>query len=574
MKQRYIKICALLMSAAITAGSFSACGSKETETMGAADKLTAAPSTTTAETSLSSQAEPGSAVTSPVPETTTTAADPAANEISRDNKVYEGAEACMDTEAAAPMMVYPDVNTEEYTVLGENGMINTRNQPVSTFSTDVDTASYANTRRLLKACSFVPESAVRAEEFINYFSYDYAQPEGDAPIALTTELSDCPWNDKAKLLMVGVQAQEQKLEKRLPMNIVLLIDVSGSMASIDKLPLVKQSVKMLTERLDENDRISIVTYSGAEKVVLDSAKGTDRELVERSLDELTAYGGTAGEAGINMAYALAEKNFIEGGNNRIVMATDGDLNVGLSSVEELTELIEKKREGGVFLSVLGFGTGNLKDNRLEALADNGNGNYSYIDCIEEAEKVLGTELASTLVTVAKDVKAQVEFDPAAVESYRLVGYENRMLSEEDFTDDTKDAGDMGAGHSSTALYEVILTDGGMESDKSDALMTVKLRYKLPDSDTSSEIASTVRSGDYRSQPSPNLAFASAAAEFAMYLRGSEFSTLTPAQIKESVNSSGIITDKYREGFVELLTLAESIYKYRPDDRPVDIIEIE
>ncbi|SDB52189.1 Ca-activated chloride channel family protein [Ruminococcaceae bacterium FB2012] len=475
-------------------------------------------------------------------------------------------------------MALQEADAEEYSQPEENGFKLVSAEPVSTFSTDVDTASYANARRMLTKGQRVYPESVRAEEFINYFSYDYKQPEGDCPIALTTELSDCPWNENSKLLLVGVQAKDIKQETRPAMNLVLLVDVSGSMSSKDKLPLMVSSFKMLAKNLDANDRISIVTYSGEEKTVLDSATGAEYDKIAAALDSLEASGCTAGEAGINMAYALAEKNFIKGGNNRIVMATDGDLNVGVSSAEELTALVEKKREGGVFLSVLGFGTGNLKDSRLEALADNGNGNYSYIDCEREAKKVLVSELNGTLYTVAKDVKAQIEFDPSAVEAYRLVGYENRALTAEDFTDDKKDAGDMGAGHSSTALYEIVPVngvlgsqgagflelqgrdEGAAENTQADKLLTVKLRYKQPDGDTSEEITAPVAAADYVQKAPANLAFASCAAEFAMFLRQSEYSSLTLDMIKFQLTDN-LLTDEYRREFKDMISMAEQNYTY-------------
>lgn len=467
----------------------------------------------------------------------------------------------------------PGFDGEEYKQLDENGYTFVKDAPLSTFSTDVDTASYANARRMLTMGWQVNRDSVRAEEFINYFSYDYEKPDAEHPIAVTTELSECPWNSKAKLLLVGVQAKDIERETRAPLNLVLLIDVSGSMRGDDRLPLVKQAVKKLAESLNANDRVSIVTYSGEEKIVLEGAAGSDYDKIAAAVDSLEAEGCTAGEAGINMAYKLAEDNFIQGGNNRIVMATDGDLNVGISSEEELKALVEKKREGGVFLSVLGFGAGNLKDARLEALADNGNGNYSYIDSEREAKKVLLSELNATLITVAKDVKAQIEFNPANVEAYRLVGYENRLLADEDFTDDTKDAGEMGAGHSSTALYEIIPVKGvlgsaglGGSSDDEpepatadpEELLSVKLRYKLPDGDTSTELSKPVMVKDYTAKAGANLAFASCAAEYAMYLRGSQYSKLTPADISKQLTED-LLTDEYRQEFAELLKMAKELY---------------
>ncbi len=480
-----------------------------------------------------------------------------------------------DVIAAEPSAAAEEFSAEEYKQLEENGWSFVKEAPLSTFSTDVDTASYANARRMLTQGVAVTPESVRAEEFINYFRYSYPQPEGEHPISLTTELSDCPWNKDSKLMLVGVQAKEIKQDTRPPMNIVLLIDVSGSMQSEDKLPLAKKAFTQLAENLTENDRISIVVYSGEERIVLEGATGKDYDLIAASISSLEAGGSTAGEAGINMAYSLAEEYYIKGGNNRIVMATDGDLNVGISSAEELTALVEKKREGGVYLSVLGFGTGNLKDARLEALADNGNGNYSYIDSEQEARKVLLEEFNSTLYTVAKDVKAQVEFNPANVAAYRLVGYENRLLADEDFTNDQKDAGDMGAGHSATALYEIIPAKGVLGSTGTseielkyqpseestqeqqgvltDELLTVKLRYKLPDGDTSTELSAPVLVENYTEKAPANLAFASCAAEFAMLLRGSEYSSVTAEGILEQLTDD-LLTDDYRREFRSLVEL--------------------
>ena len=479
-------------------------------------------------------------------------------------------------------------NAEEYAKYTENGYKLVADYPLSTFSTDVDTASYANIRRMLLNGETVNPDAVRTEEFINYFNYDYPQPSGEDPVSITTELSDCPWNSESKLMLVGLKAEDIEVTERPPMNLVFLIDVSGSMMDQNKLPLVQQAFAMLAENLDKNDRISIVTYAGEDKVVLEGETGDNYTKITDALDSLEAGGSTAGEAGINRAYNIAEEYFIEGGNNRIILATDGDLNVGVSSAEELTALVEKKREGGVYLSVHGFGTGNLKDDRLEALADNGNGNYSYIDSLSEAEKVLVAEMSGTLYTVAKDVKIQVEFNPLNVAAYRLVGYENRLLEDEDFTDDKKDAGDMGAGHSVTALYEIIPVKGVLGSSGSSGielkyqkntssaevkdtkesgaeinqsgelqkeLLTVKLRYKSPEKNDSREIQNAVRVDSYTEEMPSNLAFAACAAEFAMYLKGSEYSDIKPNEILDTLNKYDLITDKYREEFADLAARA-------------------
>ncbi|MDE7288609.1 MAG: VWA domain-containing protein [Oscillospiraceae bacterium] len=465
-------------------------------------------------------------------------------------------------------------NTEEYNSTTENGFKSAANNPLSTFSIDVDTASYSNVRRMIEYGSNIDPNAVRVEEFINYFSYDYSEPTTDDPFSVTTELSDCPWNDDAKLLLVGLKAQDIDMSEREPLNLVFLIDVSGSMFSEDKLPLVQKSFTMLTESLGEDDRISIVTYAGEDKVVLKGTSGADKEKIIEAINSLEASGSTYGEAGINRAYELAEKYFIDGGNNRVILATDGDLNVGVSSQEELKKLIEKKRESGVFLSVLGFGTGNYKDARMEALADSGNGNYSYIDSELEAKKVLVEEMAGTLYTVAKDVKIQVEFNPANVKGYRLVGYENRALADRDFADDTKDAGEIGAGHTVTALYELILNDGSAynpdlkyqqndveetqpvsfnNSEYSDELLTVSLRYKQPDGDSSKLLSVPVTKDVYTAKMPTNMTFAAAAAEFGMVLRNSAYKgSASCKQILDIVEDYNYRNDEYKSEFVYLV----------------------
>lgn len=475
-----------------------------------------------------------------------------------------GAGAWIDPNATYSFQEY--FNTEEYNSIVESGYKSVAANPLSTFSIDVDTASYANVRRMIQEGGYVNPDAVRVEEFINYFDYSYPQPAADDPFSVTTELSDCPWNDETKLLLVGLKAEDIQREEREPLNLVFLIDVSGSMFSDDKLPLVQKAFSMLTDTLTEDDRISIVTYAGEESVVLKGTSGADKEKIKEAINSLEAGGSTYGEAGINRAYELAEKYFIKNGNNRVLLATDGDLNVGLSSQEELTELIEEKRESGVFLSVLGFGTGNVKDNRMEALADHGNGNYSYIDSETEAKKVLVEEMSGTLYTVAKDVKIQVEFNPANVSGYRLIGYENRALADEDFADDTKDAGEIGAGHTVTALYEIVPNSSGtsipeaelkyqqntVTGDK-DELLTVSLRYKQPDGDTSKLLSVPVTMESYSAKMPRNMTFAAAAAEFGMVLRGSEYrGSASCEQILEMLEENGYDKDDYKSEFVYLV----------------------
>ncbi len=455
-------------------------------------------------------------------------------------------------------------NTEEYNKIIENGYKSAVSDPLSTFSVDVDTASYANARRMIQEGGYVDPNAVRIEEFINYFDYSYPEPTTDDPFSVTTELSDCPWNSETKLLLVGLKAEDIKREEREPLNLVFLIDVSGSMFSEDKLPLVQKAFTMLTDTLTEDDRISIVTYAGEEKVVLKGTSGEDKEKIKEAINSLEAGGSTYGEAGINRAYELAEKNFIKNGNNRVILATDGDLNVGVSSEEELTKLIEEKRESGVFLSVLGFGTGNIKDNRMEALADHGNGNYSYIDSETEAKKVLIEEMSGTLYTVAKDVKIQVEFNPVNVSGYRLIGYENRALANEDFEDDTKDAGEIGAGHTVTALYQLVMSGAGIPETElkyqqntatgnSDELLTVSLRYKQPDGDTSKLLAVPVTMESYTEKMPENMTFAAAAAEFGMVLRGSGYrGSASCGQILDLLEDYDYSSDEYKNEFVYLV----------------------
>lgn len=459
-------------------------------------------------------------------------------------------------------------NTEEYNPIIENDFLSAYSNPLSTFSIDVDTASYSNVRRMILDYDYVDPDAVRLEEMINYFKYDYPQPKSNVPFSVTTELSDCPWNEDTKLLLIGLQAKDIDLSDRPKSNIVFLLDVSGSMDEPDKLPLMQKAFAMLTENLTENDRISIVTYAGEDKVVLKGARGDQTQKIVSALMDLSAGGSTAGSAGIKTAYQLAEKYFIEGGNNRVILATDGDLNVGITSEEGLTRLIEQEREKGVFLSVLGFGTGNLKDNKMEALADNGNGNYAYIDSILEAKKVLVEELGGTLFTVAKDVKLQVEFNPNQVKGYRLIGYENRKLNKEDFNDDTKDAGEIGAGHSVTALYEIATWDSSLDvpssklkyqtevkSPKNKEWLTINIRYKDPDGDKSKLLSVPVDGRIYTKKMPENLAFASSVASFGMLLRDSEWKgTATYDKILAQLDELNIQNDEYKLEFATLVKM--------------------
>ena len=482
---------------------------------------------------------------------------------------YESA----DDEAMPPEMNSVDnsdiqQNDEEYNYIKENGYTAVSSAPLSTFSADVDTASYTNVRRMIDDGMDVPPDAVRIEEFINYFDYDYSDPADGEPFAVHTELSDCPWNDETELLMVGINTKgfDAVLDERPAMNLVFLIDVSGSMYDDNKLPLVQKSFSMLTDNLTAADRVSIVTYAGSDEVVLEGADGNDRKKILRAINDLEAGGSTAGAAGISTAYDIAQKYFIDGGNNRVILATDGDLNVGLSSESELTRLIEEKRESGVFLSVLGFGTGNYKDNRLEALADYGNGNYSYIDSEKEAKKVLVDEMSGTLFTVAKDVKFQLEFNPANVKGYRLIGYENRVMAAEDFNDDTKDAGEIGAGHSVTVLYEIVPADSEMELGESelkyasdsegvmgDELLTVNIRYKEPEGSESKLLTYPVNKSLYSDKMSADMNFASCVAEFGMLMRNSRYiGDVTYKDVSAQLSKYDYSDDDYKDEFIYLV----------------------
>lgn len=467
-----------------------------------------------------------------------------------------------------------EFNTEDYSYIEENTFKNPKNNPLSTFSIDVDTASYSNVRRFLMNSEIPPKDAVRIEELINYFNYDYIDPDAEHPFSVNTEIAKCPWNKNNLLVKIGLKGEDIPKENIPSSNLVFLLDVSGSMNAQDKLPLLQSAIKMLANQLTEKDKISIVVYAGASGVVLDSVSGDDKIKIMDAIDSLNAGGSTNGGEGINLAYKIAKQNFIENGNNRIILATDGDFNVGISSNGELTRLIEEKRNEGIFLTVLGFGTGNIKDTTMETLADKGNGNYAYIDSILEAKKVLVEEMGSTLFTIAKDVKIQVEFNPNIIEGYRLVGYENRKLNDEDFNDDTKDAGEMGAGHTVTAFYELIPITSNEEIKNIDDLkyqetvikkndeeiMTVKLRYKDPDKNSSKLLEKIVKTNDIVSNPSEDYMFAVAVTEFGMILRDSKFkgnSTIDDV-ISLAKYNKGNDYSGYRSEFIKLAELYSAI----------------
>ena len=455
----------------------------------------------------------------------------------------------------------------------ENKFLRALSNPLSTFSIDVDTASYTLLRSNINNGARTESTQIRIEEMINYFNYDYAQPKDGNPFSINTEYAPCPWNKDHKIALIGLQGLKIDITEAPSSNLVFLIDVSGSMSDANKLPLLKKSFELLLPELRDQDRIAMVVYAGASGLVLDSTPGNMKREILEALEELSAGGSTAGAEGINLAYQIASENFIEGGNNRVILATDGDFNVGASSDEELVKLIEKKREQGVFLSVLGFGRGNYKDTKMEQLADNGNGNYAYIDTLKEAQKVFVNEFGGTMFTIAKDVKIQVEFNPALVSSYRLIGYENRMLATEDFEDDTKDAGELGSGHTVTALYEIIpakeRTDQTVDdSDKgkyvrttikdvaytSNEVMTIKFRYKKPDENESRLLEHILKLPKGDEKLSDNIVFASAVAEFGLYLRLSAYrGTANIKQVLERARSaSGHDALGYRAEFIELV----------------------
>ncbi|WP_118972481.1 vWA domain-containing protein [Taibaiella koreensis] len=481
-----------------------------------------------------------------------------------------------------PAVEEPEPNTEGYAAIQENSFVTALHQPLSTFSVDVDKASYSNMRRFLNNGRLPPAGAVRIEEMINYFDYDYKKPEDGKPFSVVTEVAGCPWNESHKLVHIGLKGREIEQTGLPPSNLVFLVDVSGSMEAEDKLPLLKRSLLLLVDKLSDEDRVSIVAYAGNAGLVLPSTSGAEKSTIREAIENLEAGGSTAGGAGIVLAYKEARKHFMQQGNNRIIIATDGDFNVGLSSEDELVRLVEKERESGVFLSVLGLGTGNYQDSKMQQLADKGNGNHYYIDGIAEARKVLVKEFSGTLFTIAKDVKIQVEFNPAKVQAYRLIGYENRMLNKEDFNDDKKDAGEIGSGHTVTALYEIIpagVTDDLVKSvdelkyqdepgetkatDHSGELLTIKLRYKAPQSDVSEKIIVPVMDGNESwKSTSDNFRFSAAVAEFGLLLRNSEYKQKASYTqvLAIAKGATGDDENGYRSEFGTLVTKASDLAK--------------
>ena len=472
------------------------------------------------------------------------------------------------------------MNTEEYDRIQENGFKSVADTPLSTFSIDVDPASYSNMRRFINRGELPPADAIRTEELVNYFSYDYPKPTGNDPVKITVEAGTCTWNTAHRLVRIGLKAKEIPTEQLPASNLVFLIDVSGSMWGANRLDLVKSSLKLLVNNLRNKDKVAIVTYAGSAGVKLEATSGGDKQKIREAIDELTAGGSTAGGAGIHLAYQIAKKNFISDGNNRIILCSDGDFNVGVSSAEGLEQLIEKERKSGVHLTVLGYGMGNYKDKKIQVLAEKGNGNHAYIDNLQEANRVLVGEFGATLHTVAKDVKLQVEFNPSQVQAYRLIGYESRLLKDEDFNNDAKDAGDMGAGHTVTAFYEVIPAGvkneyvGKVDDLKyqkkekmtlkptgSDELLTVKLRYKAPDKDVSRkmELPFVDNKGD---SVSSDFRFASAVAMFGQLLRDSDFKGTADYDKVIKLAKQGLNNDErgYRREFSRLVEAAKGLEK--------------
>lgn len=479
-----------------------------------------------------------------------------------------------------------DFNTEDYDAIVENKFLNVTENPLSTFSIDVDAASYSNVRRYLQNNQLPPVGAVRSEELINYFHYEYPQPTGNDPFSINTEMADCPWNKEHKLVLIGLQGKKIPVENLPASNLVFLIDVSGSMQDENKLPLVRASMKMLVDQLREQDKVSMVVYAGSAGLVLSPTSGTDKTKIKEAIDRLEAGGSTAGGAGIQLAYETARKNFMKEGNNRVILCTDGDFNVGVSSDAALEDMIEKERKSGVFLTVLGYGMGNYKDNKMQKLADKGNGNHAYIDGILEAKKVLVNEFGGTLFTIAKDVKLQLEFNPTNVQAYRLIGYENRLLNKEDFNNDQKDAGELGSGHTVTALYEVI--PAGVKNlfeEKVDPLryqkqpatinaatneiLAVKFRYKQPDGDVSKLITHTVQNiSTPWKNATENFRFAASVAQFGMLLNNSSFKQSASYDNVWKLAKDAIGKDKegYRSEFLKLIRTAQSLAK---EDMAID-----
>jgi Ca-activated chloride channel family protein len=498
-------------------------------------------------------------------------------------------QSALSEDSEPPSRSRQDFDTATYDHVSENPFLQAATNPLSTFSIDVDTASYSNIRRFIESGSLPPKDAVRVEEMINYFTYDYREPEGDKPFSIDLDATACPWDASHRLLRIGLKGRDVTTENRPASNLVFLLDVSGSMTPAERLPLVKQAMRLLVEKLTEKDRVAIVVYAGGSGLALPSTTGDRKETILRALEDLKAGGSTNGAEGIELAYKVAADNFIKGGVNRVILATDGDFNIGVTNQGDLIRLIERKAKGGVFLSVLGVGTDNLKDSTMQKLADKGNGNYAYLDSLDEARKVLVQQVNGTLMTIAKDVKIQVEFNPARVASYRLIGYEKRMLRKEDFNNDKVDAGEIGAGHTVTALYEIVPAGTGAadpsasippvdplkyqapssspvavaqaDAKASQEMVTVKLRYKKPDGDRSELTErSFVDNGSKFEDAAPDLKFAAAVAEFGMILRDSQYKGkgTIGAVIEWAREGKGRDAAGYRAGFLELARKTQAL----------------
>jgi Ca-activated chloride channel family protein len=503
---------------------------------------------------------------------------PAPAERGAGSYLYEAEAPAVVADARPRDISGPDFNTEAYDRIEDNQFLEVLQNPLSTFSIDVDTASYANVRRFLQGGTLPPKDAVRIEEMLNYFSYNYPVPSGEGPFSASVEVAQAPWRLEHRLVRIGLKGQVVETEKRPSSNLVFLLDVSGSMQPANKLPLLKEAMRLLVDRLSEKDRVAMVVYAGASGLVLPSTSSDQKGKILAALDHLEAGGSTNGGSGIRLAYQTAVSHFISGGINRVILATDGDFNVGTTNQGDLTRLIEENAKSGVFLTVLGFGMGNYKDSTLEKLADQGNGNYAYIDNINEARKVLVDEINSTLVTIAKDVKIQIEFNPLQVSAYRLIGYENRLLRKEDFNDDTKDAGEIGAGHTVTALYEIVPAGRGLPIPGVDPLkyqtpmsttdvaqggelLTLKLRYKQPEGQTSQLLEFPVRDGDKAySRASQDFKFAAAVASFGMILRQSPHkgNGTLDAVLELAEEGKGSDRHGYRAEFLELVKQARAL----------------
>ena len=471
-----------------------------------------------------------------------------------------------------------EFNTEAYDNINENGFKKASDDPLSTFSIDVDAASYSNVRRFLNEGKLPPAGAVRVEEMINYFRYNYDLPNGKDPFSVNTEIAACPWNQKHQLALIGLQGKKIPVENLPSSNFVFLIDVSGSMFDEKKLPLVKASLKLLVDQLREQDRVAIVVYAGAAGLVLPSTDGSNKTKIKDAIEQLSAGGSTAGGQGIKLAYKVAKENFAKEGNNRVILCTDGDFNIGASSDDEMERLIEEERKSGVFLTVLGYGMGNYKDSKMQKLADKGNGNHAYIDGLNEAKKVLVNEFSGTMFTIAKDVELQIEFNPAKVAGYRLIGYENRVLNKEDFNNDKKDAGELGSGHTVTALYEIVPAGVKTEflkevddlkyqknkkakTEDGNEIMNIKLRYKDVGSEVSKLIEHPVMGKQVAIEnTSDNFRFAAAVAEFGMLLRNSEFKQASSYKTVLALagNAKGKDEEGYRKEFIKLVKKASAL----------------